>query len=68
LAYSAESGIKSLCAVIENRALLWLKEKLQSAKAIAEAVRGYHEALNRIAGLVQTKVTLSWVDEAGSGW
>jgi hypothetical protein len=34
-------------AIIEDRALTGLKEKLVSADAVAEAVRAYHEALNR---------------------
>jgi site-specific DNA recombinase len=34
-------------AVIEDRALTGLKDKLVSADAVAEAVRAYHEALNR---------------------
>ena len=34
-------------AVIEERALTGLKDKLVSADAVAEAVRAYHEALNR---------------------
>jgi site-specific DNA recombinase len=34
-------------AVIEDRALTGLKEKLVSANAVAEAVRAYHEAMNR---------------------
>ncbi len=34
-------------AVIEERALTGLKEKLVSADAVAEAVRAYHEAMNR---------------------
>jgi site-specific DNA recombinase len=33
--------------VIEQRALSGLTEKLVSAEAVAEAVRGYHEELNR---------------------
>jgi site-specific DNA recombinase len=34
-------------ALIEERALTGLKEKLVSADAVAEAVRAYHEAMNR---------------------
>jgi hypothetical protein len=34
-------------AVIEERALAGLKDKLVSADAVAEAVRAYHETLNR---------------------
>jgi site-specific DNA recombinase len=33
--------------VIEERALAGLKEKLVSADAVAEAVRAYHDELNR---------------------
>ena len=33
--------------MIEQRALSGLTEKLVSAEAVAEAVRGYHEELNR---------------------
>ncbi len=44
--------------VIEERALAGLKEKLVSADAVAEAVRAYHEELNREkqAQRVQTSV------------
>ena len=44
---TCENGRTIRRAVIEERALTGLKEKLVSADAVAEAVRAYHEAMNR---------------------
>ena len=44
---TCENGRTIRRAVIEDRTLTGLKDKLVSADAVAEAVRAYHEALNR---------------------